>query len=420
MAINAGGGGGMTASQVIELIEANGPAAIYRGVVADEAAMLALTDVVPGQFVIRTDTGHVWTSKVLPSSSAANWTESGAGAQGPAGPATPVLETNRAEVGLAFDGTGTIKAGQLPTTVQFTVRTAGAADTGWSFARTDGANVTSSMNSSTGELTITAFSATVFSTIPITVSKATYTDLTYSLIVRRAQDGAAGGGGGGGLTELTDSAFATAVSGSTLVENDWYRVTSATAPTERVALATSTNTYRWVAASTLTDGALTSIDVGDDIIPVEFVTGLPMEPTIATVLRQDLTMDQGSDASHAEILITFNCGAGDVPDIAVASARFAAPDSNATVIKTTITGASAGRTFAFAFPGSQARNVFIALRGGTSYTTAAGATATTTTAVLGTWAVALGCRFVEVKVASNATGTSNRNRQVIVCGYGDA
>jgi len=69
--------------------------------------------------------------------------------------ATPVLSVDIPIVLLRADVTGAVTSG-LPAVVDFGVTLSGAADTGWTFSKVDGSGVTSSINSSTGVVTITA------------------------------------------------------------------------------------------------------------------------------------------------------------------------------------------------------------------------------------------------------------------------
>ena len=159
---------------------------------------------------------------------------------------------------------------------------------------------------------------------------------------------------------------------------------------------------------------------GVDPFPMTILTGTPVEPKVAGVVQQVVTIDAGSDIDHPEILLTFNCAtAGDLEaaDEAIMSQRFANPDSNAEVIKTGITGDFGGGDFpAYEVPLTL---LHIALRGEATYTTAAGATATVGEAVLMTWGLDDDIAAVEIRIGTSTIGggTNWRYRQITVTGY---
>lgn len=145
--------------------------------------------------------------------------------------------------------------------------------------------------------------------------------------------------------------------------------------------------------------------------------GAGYEPTIGSAVTQRITLDEGSDIDHAELLFTFN--AGPVGDIAIASQRFQDADSNAQVIKTLITGATAaGGLFSFYFPNGLT-NAFLARNGESSYSQAAGATITAAQAVMATWDGALGLKYCTVNVGGPyvGAGSNNRYRDIVITGY---
>lgn len=163
------------------------------------------------------------------------------------------------------------------------------------------------------------------------------------------------------------------------------------------------------------DGGLTAAQVQavQDLVS----QGAGYEPTIGSVVTQRVTVNEGSDADHAEILLTFN--AGPAGDIAIASERFAAADTRADVIKTLVTGATAdGALLAFALPDGLT-SLFVARRGESSYTLAAGATVTAAESVAALWAGALNLRYCTVNVGGpyKSGGSNNRYRDLVITGY---
>jgi hypothetical protein len=138
------------------------------------------------------------------------------------------------------------------------------------------------------------------------------------------------------------------------------------------------------------------------------------EPTIGGAFQQRITIDEGSDAAHAEIILTFN--AGPTGDIAIASERLANADTRADVVKTAITGATTnGALLQFSLPDGLT-SLFVARKGGASYTQAAGASTTASQAVAATWSGALGLKAATVNIGGRY-GAGNRFRDVIVTGY---
>lgn len=141
------------------------------------------------------------------------------------------------------------------------------------------------------------------------------------------------------------------------------------------------------------------------------------EPTIGSAVTQRITVDEGSDTDHAEILLTFNCGP--TGDIAIASERLANADGRAEVVKTLITGAAAsGALLSFSLPDGLT-SLFVARRDGSSYTQAAGATVTGTQAVAALWDGALALRYATVNIGGPYTGggTNKRYRDIVVTGF---
>lgn len=141
------------------------------------------------------------------------------------------------------------------------------------------------------------------------------------------------------------------------------------------------------------------------------------EPTIGTAVTQRVTIDEGSDADHAEILLTFNCGP--LGDIAIASERFASADSRADVVKTAITGATpSGALLSFSLPDGLT-SLYVARRGEASYTLAAGATVTAAEAVAALWSGTLALRYATVNIGNSYVGggSNKRYRDLIVTGY---
>jgi hypothetical protein len=163
------------------------------------------------------------------------------------------------------------------------------------------------------------------------------------------------------------------------------------------------------------DGGLTAAQV--QAVQALVSQGNGYEPTIGSAVTQRITVDEGSDADHAEILLTFNAGPGG--DIAIASERFASADSRADVIKTLVTGATAdGALLSFSLPDGLT-SLFVARHGESSYTQAAGSTATAAEAVAALWSGALPLRYCTVNIGGPYTsgGSNNRYRDIVVTGY---
>jgi hypothetical protein len=100
MALVASGGGG------------------YLGEVADETAMIALSNAVAGDEVYRTDTGTYWKLREAPYSTASNWDE-----LSPTAPQVQSIFFNGATTGtILFGGPGTVYGVFLTTSVVGTVR----------------------------------------------------------------------------------------------------------------------------------------------------------------------------------------------------------------------------------------------------------------------------------------------------------
>lgn len=146
--------------------------------------------------------------------------------------------------------------------------------------------------------------------------------------------------------------------------------------------------------------------------------GNAIEPTIGGALLQRITIDEGSDANHAEIIFTSNAGDGS-GDVAIASARLAAADSNADVIKTAILGATAdGAVYEFYFANGLT-NFYLARKGGASYTEASGATATASQAAKAVWSGTDNVKYLQVLIGSAyvGAGTNKRYRDIIITGF---
>lgn len=162
---------------------------------------------------------------------------------------------------------------------------------------------------------------------------------------------------------------------------------------------------------------VTTLQAGGEAVSVGERYGAGYEPTIGGVVTQRITVDEGSDANHAEIILTFN--AGPSGDIAIASERLANADSRADVVKTGITGATAdGAILPFSLPNGLT-SLYIARKGGASYTQASGAVATASQAVAALWSGAIPLRYATVNIGSSYTGggTNRRYRDIVVTGY---
>lgn len=149
------------------------------------------------------------------------------------------------------------------------------------------------------------------------------------------------------------------------------------------------------------------------------LAGTPVAPKVAGVWQQVALIDAGSDVAHAEILITANCTTGtdpESPSTALMSQRFAAPDDNGEVWITGITGAFATGALPTVEVAGGLRLLHIALRGGSTYTQAAGNVVTASEAVLMTFDEEDGVNAFDVAIAP-PTGTNGRYRQLAVRGF---
>lgn len=186
--------------------------------------------------------------------------------------------------------------------------------------------------------------------------------------------------------------------------------------------AQSSDGLQWLPVGALSAAQVAAFDDGvfQDSQGREFIyiLGDGYAPLVGAVYTQTITLDEGSDANHSEILLTANCGLGDVPDSAIASARFSSPDGYTDVIKTLLTGAVAdGRVQDFTAP-SGLRNLFLARRTTGPFTVAAGATITAAQMVQCSWPSAAGIIRLEIRFGEPyvGAGTNKRYRQMIVTG----
>lgn len=150
--------------------------------------------------------------------------------------------------------------------------------------------------------------------------------------------------------------------------------------------------------------------------PLTFLSGVPQEGLVAGAVQQVIDIDAGSDTAHAEILLTFQATTGDPdsPSTALASSRFASPDTNIEVWKTNFLGSTPeGQTVAFF---ASLTCLHVGLRGGSEYTLAAGNVVTGTQMVLMTWDSSLEISLVELRIGS-PTGVNGRYRRLTVTGY---
>lgn len=160
---------------------------------------------------------------------------------------------------------------------------------------------------------------------------------------------------------------------------------------------------------------LTALEVA--AVQALIAQGNGYEPTIGSSVTQRITLDEGSDVDHAEVILTFNCGPAG--DIAIASERLAAADSRADVVKTAITGATAnGALLSFSLPDGLT-SLYVARKGESAYTLAAGATATAAQAVAALWSGTLALRYATVNIGNSYVGggSNKRYRDLIVTGY---
>lgn len=140
-------------------------------------------------------------------------------------------------------------------------------------------------------------------------------------------------------------------------------------------------------------------------------------PTIGTAVSQRVTVDEGSDVNHAEVLLSFNCGP--VGDVQIASQRFSTADTRSEVVKTLITGATTdGAILNFSLP-LGLTNLYIGRRGGSNYTQAAGAVVTASQAVACLWSGTIPLRYCTVNIGEpyKLAGSNNRYRDLVVTAF---
>lgn len=145
--------------------------------------------------------------------------------------------------------------------------------------------------------------------------------------------------------------------------------------------------------------------------------GAGYEPVIGSAVTMRMTVDEGSDADHAEILLTFN--AGPAGDVAIASERLANADARVDVVKTLLTGAAAdGAVLGFSLPNGL-QNLYVARAGEAAYTEAAGATITAAQAACARWDAGLQLRYCTVTIGGPYTGggSNGRYRDIVVTAF---
>lgn len=156
-------------------------------------------------------------------------------------------------------------------------------------------------------------------------------------------------------------------------------------------------------------------------MPLAPVVGTGYSPLIGGSPLKAVVLDEGSDATHAKLLYTFNAYGGDpdTSDVALMSARFNAGSSNAEVIDLNIAGGSAGAIVIHGPSSGHITMIHLAREDSGAYTEAAGATITARQAVLAHWPESQLIRSVMLYIGESYVGggSNQRYREIIVVGF---
>lgn len=192
---------------------------------------------------------------------------------------------------------------------------------------------------------------------------------------------------------------------------------------------TAANLAALAAAGTLTPGAFYIDETGQmylatsasTYMPLAAVIGTGYSPMIASSPLKSVVLDEGSDTTHAKLLYTFNCYAGDpeASDVALMSARFNAADTNEEVIDLNIAGGSAGAIVIHGPSSGYITMIHLAREDSGAYTEAAGATITARQAVLAKWSEGDAIVSVMLYIGESYVGggSNQRYREIIVVGF---